>query len=367
MLKRWTRLVKGLQIRRRLQAQYQRVDVGANRRGDTRDVDAHGKQHIIVEVSSADPEPGPTPRDSHDAATSEAGASDTEVRHPQGWLSSRVASNQLCFSQVHHDPDLFHAGGFIATADEIVQPFSLPRSQYTRLRDRAPSPPAGDDDVEMVPDSEELMDEEIPPANSRGPINAAGGGRGYEDDGDGVPSEMVNEPMKTMADLAAEHAERQRQAGLGSTRRSNPSGRGLGSSRVLRKAVDDERQGEPEVGEDGDLSEPSFSDHLPNPPALSKKHKVTSSAVPSRTNARSSKPTPKPRKKRARSPDVYEGSDMEHDRSSSSMPTSTRPRPKRKKATKLTPRASRTVAGPSTSSSAVPASDRILRSRKAIA
>jgi hypothetical protein len=84
-------------------------------------------------------------------------------------------------SQTHHDPDLFHAGGFIATADEIVQPFNLPRSQYLRPKDRAPSPAASDDDVEMVPDSEGIMDEELSVTNGRDSRNIEGG-RGYDDE-----------------------------------------------------------------------------------------------------------------------------------------------------------------------------------------
>ena len=271
------------------------------------------------------------------------------------------------FQQVHHDPDLFHAGGFIATADEIVQPFSLPRSQYRRLRDRAPSPPASDDDVEMVPDSEGVMDEELSPASGRDSTRVIEGGMGYENEGDEVRSgpETPDEPMKTMAELAAEHAERQHRLGLGSTR-TKSSGRGVGPSRSRRNAAIDGGEGEPRVDEDEDLSEPSLSDYLSGSPAPSKKDKATSSMRPSRTNPQSSsKRINKPRKKRARSPDVDEGSDMEHDRSFTPKSTAAGARLKRKTTTaKPTPRASRTVSGSNATSIAVPASDRVLRSRK---
>ena len=162
--------------------------------------------------------------------------------------------------QGHHDPDLFHAGGFIATADEIVQPFSLPRFQYTRLKDRAPSPPVSDDDVEMVPDSEGAMAEELSAGNGRGSTMTTEGGRGKEGRSDGP--ETPDEPMKTMAELAAEHAERQHQLELGSTRGSKPSGRGVRSSRARRNAVIDGGEGEPGVDEDEDFSEPSLSGYL---------------------------------------------------------------------------------------------------------
>ena len=82
VLRRWTRLIKGLQIRRRLQAQYQRADAGTNLRGDDHDTNVKGKQQIVVEVSSVDPEAGSVLQDSHDVATSKAGGSDTEIRHP---------------------------------------------------------------------------------------------------------------------------------------------------------------------------------------------------------------------------------------------------------------------------------------------
>ena len=252
-----------------------------------------------------------------------------------------------------------------------MQPFSLPRFQYTRSRDRAPSPPASDGDVDMVPDSEGIVDDEPPAADGRDLTSAIEGRRGYEDEGDEIPSELetTNEPMKTMAELAAEHAERQHQLGLESQRVSKPSGRGARPSRARQKAADDENEDELDVDEGKDLSEPSLSGYLSNSPAPSKKHKATSSTAPSRTNARSSaRLTPKPRKKRARSPDVDEGSDMEYDGSSRSNSASTRPRPKRKTtttATKSAPRVIRAASGSSVTSTAVPASDRVLRSRKA--
>ena len=271
------------------------------------------------------------------------------------------------FQQVHHDPDLFHAGGFIATADEIVQPFSLPRSQYTRLMDRAPSPPASDDDVEMVPDLEGVMDEELSPTSGRDSTRVVEGGMGYENEGDEVRSgpETLDEPMKTMTELAAEHAERQRRLGPGSTRRTKSSGLGVRPSRSRQNAAIDGGKGKPGADEDEDLSEPSLSDYLSDSPAPSKKHKATSSMTPSRTNPQSSKRTNKPRKKRARSPDVDEGSDMAHDRSFTPKSTAAGARLKRKATTaKPTPRASRTVSGSNATSIAVPASDRVLRSRK---
>jgi len=379
-LKRWARLVKGLQIRRRLQAQYQRADTGINLHRDNRDVDVKekttSKQQIVVEVSSADPGPGPVLQGSRGVATPEAGGWDSEVHHPRvassraAWLR-RTDSVFSDFSQVHHDPDLFHAGGFIATADEIVQPFSLPRSQYLRSRDRAPSLPASDDDVEMVPDSEGVVDENPPAANGRSSTKTVEGGRGYEGEGDEGPwePETTNEPMKTMTELAAEHAERQRQLGLGSTKGSKPSGRGVRSLRARRKAVDDESGDELEVDSDADLSEPSPSDYLSDSPVPNKKRKAVSSTAPSRAKTRSSsKPTPQHRKKRARSPDTDEGFNIEHDGSSRSMSASTGPRPIRKAAMRTAKRESRTirvVSGSSATSTAVPASDRVLRSRKA--
>ena len=277
------------------------------------------------------------------------------------------------FSQVHHDPDLFHAGGFIATADEIVQPFSLPRSQYLRSRDRAASPPASGDDVEMVSDSEGVVDENPLAANGRDPTKAVEGGRGCEGEGEGdeVPlgPETMNGPMKTMAELAAEHAERQRRLEVGSTRGSKISGRGVRSLRARRKAVDDENEDEPKIDEDVDLSEPSLSDYPSDSPAPNKKHKAASSTASSRTKIRysSSKSTPQHWKKRARSPDIDEGSDIEYEGSSRSVSTSTGPRPRRKTATRTAkpePRTIRAVSGSRATSTAVLASDRVLRSRK---
>ena len=371
MLKRWARLVRGLQIRRRLQAQYQRADTGANLHGDNRGANVEGKpsgtQQIVPQVSTANPEPGPVFQASHDVAASDVGGSDTEVCHPVVTSSLVVRSYQthpvsLGLSQVHHDPDLFHAGGFIATADEIVQPFSLPRSQYPRRKDRAPSPSVSDDDVEMVPDSEDVVDEKPPAINGRDPTKNIGGRRGYNDKDDKVPSEpeTTNEPMKTMADLAAEHVERQRQLGLGSTRVSKLSSRDVRPTRARRKMVDDE-------SEDEHISESSVGNYLTDSPAPSKR-KAASPRASSRKNPQfSTKSTPKPRNKRPRSSDVDEGSGDEHDGSSRSKSASTRPRPRRKAtgAANVTSRTTRTVSGSSATSIAVPASDRVLRSRKA--
>ena len=176
-------------------------------------------------------------------------------------------------------------------------------------------------------------------------------------------SEMMNEPMKTMAELAAEHAERQRQLGLGSMKASKRSGRGIRSSHARRKAVD-----EPGPDEDEDASEPSLSDYRSDSPVPSEQR-----AVPSRVSRRKNPPptaktAPKPRNKRARSSGVDEGSDNEYGGSSRSMSASAGSRPRRKaatRATKATSRSIRTVSGPSSTSIAVPASDRVLRSRKA--
>ena len=353
VLKRWARLVKGLQIRRRLQAQYQRTDAGVHLHGGNHDAivpgNPTGTQRIVFQVSTADPEPGSVLQGSHDVATSEVGGSDPEVRYPRvtSALVVRPCQTDPVFSglsQMHHDPDLFHAGGFVATADEIVQPFSLPRSQYSRLKDRAPSPSASDDDVEIVPDSEGVVDQELSLTNGRdSTMNTEGGGE-YDDKGDKVPSEpeTTNEPMKTMTELAAEHAERQRQLGLGSKRVSKLSSLGIRSSRARRKTADDESEDELEPDEDEHISESSVSNYPPDSPA------------------------PK-RNKRPRSSEVDEGSDNEYGRSSRSKSAPTRPRPRRKttKAANATSRATRTVSGSNVTSIAVPASDRVLRSRKA--
>jgi len=80
VLKRWARLVKGLQIRRRLQAQYQRADTGTNIDGNVNG-NPTKKQQIVVEVSNTDPEPGPVLQGPHDVTASEAVISDTEVSH----------------------------------------------------------------------------------------------------------------------------------------------------------------------------------------------------------------------------------------------------------------------------------------------
>ena len=370
-MKRWARLVKGLQIRRRLQTQYQRPDAQANPHGDRRGANVEGKptgtQQIVVQVSAADPEPGSALQGSHGVATSEAGGSDTEVRHPQVISSLVVRSCQADvvfsgLSQVHHGPDLFHAGGFIATADEIVQPFNLPRSQYLRPKDRAPSPTMSDDDVEIVPDSENVADEEPPVINGRDSTVNIEGGRGYDDKGDKVPSEpdTTNEPMKTMAELAAEHAERQRQLGLGSTRVSRLSSRGVRSSRAWRKTTDDE-------SEDEYISESSVSNYLSGSPAPGKREAASSKTPSRKTPQTFAKPTLKPRSKRPRSSDIDEGSDNAYDGSSRSKSASTGPRQRRKttRTANTTSRATRTISGSSATSIAVPASDRVLRSRKA--
>lgn len=88
VLKRWARLVKGLQIRRRLQAQYQQSDTGGDHRGDIRDVDASGKptnkQQIVVGLSGTDPEPCSGLQGSHDIAAFEVGVPDAKVRYPRG-------------------------------------------------------------------------------------------------------------------------------------------------------------------------------------------------------------------------------------------------------------------------------------------
>jgi len=87
VLKRWARLVKGLQIRRRLQSQYQRPDTEANLHGDTRDTDVKrtpaGKQEITIQVSNMDPEPGSMLQGKHGVETVPGGGSVAEVRHSQ--------------------------------------------------------------------------------------------------------------------------------------------------------------------------------------------------------------------------------------------------------------------------------------------
>lgn len=265
-----------------------------------------------------------------------------------------------------HDPDLFRAGGFIATADEIVQHFSLPRSQYFRPKDRAPSPSASVDDVEMVPDSEGVMDEELPAPNKRDSTTIIQSERWYKDEGVKVHSETeeLKGSMKTMAELAAEHAERERQLGQGPTRGSKPSRRIVKSPRARQNLLNDESEDEPSVDGDEDLSEPLLTDELsdPSPP-----RRAASSKAPSRTKTRSpSKFTQK--KKRPRSLGVDQGSDVEYNGSPGSKTTSTTGRRPRRtttaKAGKLGPKAVRTVSGSSATSVVVPASDRVLRSRK---
>ena len=205
------------------------------------------------------------------------------------------------------------------------------------------------------------MDEELPAASGRDstkndPTRGIEGGRWYDDEDDKVQSEpeATNEPMKTMTELAAEYAERQRRLGLGSTRASKLTSRSVRPLRAPRKTVD----------EDEDLSEPSLSDYLSDSPA-SGKRKANSSGPNPRS---STKPTPKSRNKRARNSEGDEDSSNEYDRSSRSKSAPTGPRSRRKTATRATKaisRSIRTVSGPSVTSTAVPASDRVLRSKKA--
>ena len=194
--------------------------------------------------------------------------------------------------------------------------------------------------------------------NGRDSTKTIEAGRGYDDEGDKVSSEseITNEPMKTMADLAAEHAEWQRQLELGSSKGSKLSRRNVRPSRARQKAADDESEDELGLDEDGDISEPSLSDYVSNSPA------------PGRQDRSSTKPTAKARRKRARSPEVDEGADLGRDGSSRLKSASTGPPPGRKAATRETKtrtRATRTVSGSTSTSIAVPASDRVLRSRKA--
>lgn len=229
-----------------------------------------------------------------------------------------------------------------------------------------------DDDVEMVPDSEGVMDEEqLPAANKGDSMRAIEGGRRHEDGGTDVHSgtNAVNEPMKTMAELAAEHAKREHQLGQGSTRGSKRSRRTAGSSRAQRKPAIHESEDEPDMDEDEDPSEPSLTDD-PSDPSPPRRHRdrATSSKAPARTNPRSlSKSTPNPRNKRPRSPDIGEGSGIEYDGSSRSKAMSTGRRPRRTITTgagKIEPRATRAALGSSAISVVVPVSDRVLRSRK---
>ena len=86
VLKRWARLVKGLQIRRRLQAQYQRTDAGADLHGGDRDTDIQrkptSKRQIAAPASTGDLELGSVLQGSHDVKTVEDHGSDAEVHHP---------------------------------------------------------------------------------------------------------------------------------------------------------------------------------------------------------------------------------------------------------------------------------------------
>lgn len=257
----------------------------------------------------------------------------------------------LFHSQENHSPDLFHAGGFIATADEIVQPFSLPRYQYIRPKDHDPSPPA-DNDVEMVPDLGRVVDEEIPSTV------VIGDGSGNEVEGDALHSEteMTNEPMKTMAELAAEHADRERQ--LRPTRRSR---RGVNKpSRARQESTDED---EPEADEDEDHLAPSLSDY-PSDSPRSKRKAASPKELPRANTRPLFKPTPTPRRKRQRSLDNDEDSDIENEGSSGSKARSAKPRPRRATG-EPGPRTGRRATGSSAVSIAVPASDRVLRSRKA--
>jgi hypothetical protein len=270
------------------------------------------------------------------------------------------------FPQVAHDPDLFRAGGFIPTADEIVQHFSLPRSQYYRPKDRAPSLPASDDDVEMVPDSDGVIDREL--RNSTRVID--NGGR-HEDEDIEVHSETeaTKGPMKTMAELAAEHAEREHQLGQGSTGGSKLSRRTdrPSRSRARKKLTSDEIKDEPDVDENEDHLGPSLTDgpYDPSPP---RRYRTASLKAPSRTDTRSSsKSTSNPRKKRPRSSDPDQGSDAEYGGSSRSKATSTGRRPRRTTTARTggrEPGGTLPAQGSSAASVIVPVSDRVLRSRK---
>jgi hypothetical protein len=210
----------------------------------------------------------------------------------------------------------------------------------------------------MVPDSEGVMDDELSTFNKRDSTRVLEKGRGDEDEG----VEVHTEPMKTMAELAAEHAERELQLRQGSTRGSKPSRRTVRTSRARRKLVDDESEDEPHM--DDDLLEPSLTDE-PSGHSPPKRRRAASSRAPPKTNTRSSsKSTPK---KRPRGSDIEEGSDIEYEGSSKSRATSTGRHPRRATAAgigKLEPRATGTVSGSSAASVVVPVSDRVLRSRK---
>ena len=96
-MKRWARLVKGLQIRRRLQTQYQRTDAGTSLHGDNYSANDEGKstniQRIVVQVSTADSEPGSVLQGLHDVEAPEVGGSNAEVRY------SRIASSLVVRSR----------------------------------------------------------------------------------------------------------------------------------------------------------------------------------------------------------------------------------------------------------------------------
>lgn len=250
-----------------------------------------------------------------------------------------------------------------------MQPFSLPRSQYIRHKDRAPSPPASDDDVEIVPGSGGVVDEGFPATNKRDSTEVIDDERGIDVEGveAGLEAELMGEAMKTMAELAAEHAERERQLGQWSNRGSGSARQAARSLRARRKTVGGESDSEPNMDGDEDFLEPPFVDG-PSDPSPPRRHRATVSKIPPRESVRSSaKLAPKSRKKRPRSPEVDEGSGVEHGGSSRSRATSTGRRPRRAttaRTEKLGPRTTRTVTDSSPTSAAVPASDRVLRSRK---
>ena len=217
--------------------------------------------------------------------------------------------------------------------------------------------------MEIVPDSEGVV--ELPALNKRDPAGAIENGGGHEDGIITIHSEteVTNEPMKTMAELAAEHAERERYFEQGSSGRSKPSRRTVRALRARGKPAGDESDDEPDIDEDEDLLEPPLTDD-PSDPSPHRRRGVASS----KTNARSSsKSTPKGRNKRLRSPDIDEGSNIEHDGLSKSKATAAGRRPRRTTARtgKREPRTSRTVSGSkNVTSVVVPVSDRVLRSRK---
>jgi len=175
--------------------------------GDGRDVNVEGKStsepRIVVEASST------SSRNlvlcSQDAVMSESwrvGDSGMFLRSVCR-VKLTPPPNPL---QGHHDPNLFAREGSspLRTRSYNLRPtIPIPTNQ-----DRAPPPPANDDEVEMVPDWKNI-DEKPRRWPGRSSTNHRGW-KGSGDDTDKVPSEpeTTNEPMKTMAELAAEHAER---------------------------------------------------------------------------------------------------------------------------------------------------------------